>query len=245
MAQAWDVPLQGVGKRMFGKCVREATTECMWQRAQAVHTKAGVEPGLVGHHGADDVYVATMCPTRNDAARWGELLPLQSARVELRRMKLGLMPEIRRTKAKACGAAVRALPVELRVDCMRCPCGGGTQDARHVLLRCAFTQGARDAMLSAASQSLQAGGVSGAIDWWTSLVEEQQVLHLMSSRVVHGVPLESCLRRAAVPVFVNAMQAALADIDAMDVRMEYAPSADASMLWDVQSEHWLDAVAEL
>ena len=45
--------------------------------------------------------------------------------------------------------------------------------------------------------------------------EEQQVLHLMSSRVVLGVPLESCLRRATVPAFVSAMQAALAEIGAM------------------------------
>ena len=35
------------------------------------------------------------------------------------------------------------------------------------------------------------------------------------------------------------------EIDAMDVRMEYAPSADTSVLWDVQSEHWDDAIAEL
>ena len=71
------------------------------------------------------------------------------------------------------------------------------------------------------------------------------MLHLMSSRVVWGVPLESCLRRATVPAFVSAMQVALAEIDAMDVRMEYAPSADASVLWGVQSEHWDDAIAEL
>ena len=31
----------------------------------------------------------------------------------------------------------------------------------------------------------------------------------------------------------------------VDVRMEHAPSADASVLWDVQSEHWSDAIAEL
>ena len=41
------------------------------------------------------------------------------------------------------------------------------------------------------------------------------------------------------------MQVALDEIDAMDVRMEYAPSADTSVLWDVQSEHWDDAIAEL
>ena len=142
-------------------------------------------------------------------------------------------------------AANGALPAEVRSDCMRCPCAGGAQDAHHVLMRCAFTQGARDAMLSAASQTLRAGGAPATIDWWDSPAEEQQVLHLMSSRVVLGVPLESQLRQAAVPAFTAAMQAALAEIGAMDVRMEHAPSADASVLWEAQSEHWADAITEL
>ena len=71
------------------------------------------------------------------------------------------------------------------------------------------------------------------------------MLHLMSSRVVLGVPLEAQLRQAAVPAFTAAMQAALAEIGAMDVRMEHAPSADASVLSEAQSEHWADAITEL
>ena len=35
----------------------------------------------MGHRRAVDVYVATMCPTRNDAARWGALLPSMHAPV--------------------------------------------------------------------------------------------------------------------------------------------------------------------
>ena len=177
IAAKWQVRPAMHGKHAWKRVSRDAAQSLVGDRVASLRVDLGR---------SDCMYISTM--VGDEARRWSALLPSCRLRVALRRLKLGMIPHLKKTMSKCMpanvGCAWRLLSDATQADLLQCQCGCGEQNAGHVWHQCMYTDHMRIAVVDAATRVVDDLASARDRAWWHGLDAAECVAHVVSSQCV-------------------------------------------------------------
>ena len=186
-------PGPAIVRRVSGKYRRCSQIVTAWHSGAAAYNLRKIGAGPSG------------TPQSRLASWWGKEVPHPGQRQLLRRLKLGVFPEIWSQLVKRNCRHWDKFTADQQGLLMRCPCngavGGLPQDARHALFECEFTTASR----VAAVQAMDAAAPQGA--QWRAFPPLAKFNAMMAPWPLKGMPADTSqdVRRAGIQAWAGEM----------------------------------------